>query len=938
MMSKILILTLLYFNVLGQIKSENFVNKVLRRIKKPKLWYEYTEEILNQIFKQKPLYHLQFTSYQLFKEMSYFMKYSERLLTKPEYNVIVKKASGRLELEDVGVFVLFVRKTAVHESFPHIYLPHVSYTWEFEVDNLLRVQFIFKSIYFKSSQYDCLKGNITLHQNTLGYSSNLRRDFFNKFIWSYPRFHFCGQMAMFVLYPSSNKIFIKLSVMEDMFYKVNMSFMVIDKNIMETKRGVFNLSETLYSSVLIKRSTMIISYHLQVHKTQRIALKILRSVVLLIFNGPGFLSKMLKAVVFKFDNQHKYAMTTTFQCMIQVLSYNVKYNTIAYFNFTSRNTKIHKLHIFSYKLNILHIPSILCSKMSCTFHILGPTAYHINITHLYQSYKGVKTMDCIYGGISFIEQSGHEIKTICESHNTSVSQSRSIFSSTAELISVAYSYEHYSKLVTTMHFELTKCQPVQIDICKFNSRCHSNDKQLCIDYIGPIFNKSHIEYIYNDSKAKLYYSLRLNQCVVFQFVQELTFDTLYEKYITLRYLSHCKLELQASSISTAGYIMRYKFKGSSMHNRSDEKWSISFKGFNDEFCYQLGAGSKYECMYKICKNIDCYHFLMPWKVVPFYEISGNMSENTFRMWAHTTSPTFDTSFRFEINFARWTHSWMDMVVWKEKSSDISGFMYLQEKIPIRESDFRLLYVTGNPRDILRFSLISVNRTENTNLTVVLNIYSLINRKPWKYYSGLELQWKNYFVLSGAFNSKSVSVPGSIFEVSISVDEKHNLISTDSLQAQWINDRYSRYTNFTPQVENGDNYCDLTFSDGKWCNYSSYQKQGFFINKYYYLFESETVGFTARGWSKRQHSHSWSYMEAEELCMGIGGHLPYFLDREELEELIDFLRNSPHILPYEAFYIGMNLKDEHKVILFLVFFTMCDNFLMLFSGKFEEILI
>ena len=213
---------------------------------------------------------------------------------------------------------------------------------------------------------------------------------------------------------------------------------------------------------------------------------------------------------------------------------------------------------------------------------------------------------------------------------------------------MAYWYEHYSKLITSISFELTKCQPVQIDICKFHSRCHSNDKQLCIDYIDPIFNTniSHIEYHYDDLKAKLYYSPSLNQCIVFQFVQELTFDTLYEKYITSRYLSHCKLDLQASSISTAGYIMKYKFQGFSTHNRSDEKWSISFKGNSDKFCYQLEK--RYKCMYRVGEH----HIYLPWKTVSFFDISNDIPEKSFRIWTQTASPTSDASFRFEIELCK----------------------------------------------------------------------------------------------------------------------------------------------------------------------------------------------------------------------------------------------------------------------------------------------
>ena len=83
-----------------------------------------------------------------------------------------------------------------------------------------------------------MKGNITIFQNSL----------------HFPTFIFCGQMTTFFLYPSSSKINIKLSVMEDILYKVNMSYMVMDNNLIETTKGNFNSSEVLYSSVTINRT------------------------------------------------------------------------------------------------------------------------------------------------------------------------------------------------------------------------------------------------------------------------------------------------------------------------------------------------------------------------------------------------------------------------------------------------------------------------------------------------------------------------------------------------------------------------------------------------------------------------------------------------------------------------------------------------------------
>ena len=345
-MIKILMLPLLFLLIIpAETTTYDLVNKILRNVKKPKIWHLYIKQVLHKMLQELHLYHgsIRGTSYQLYKGLENFVNYSKTLVTKPKYSLTVKPASGRLELEDVGTNVLFVHKIMVKDLFPVIYLPHVSYSWKFQTEIKLRVQLKFRSIYFQSSPHDCLKGNITIYQNFERHLPFVKPYLFNNMgLNSY----FCGQMAKFLLYSSSNNVFIKLSVMKDVFYKVNMSFMVIDNNIIKTKRGNFDLLQTLYSSVLIKGSVLVISYHVLVKKTHKIVLKIPTDVILVVFDGPGFQSTKLKNVHIKYDKEYKYSITTTFQCMVQVLSYEYTLTTASLFSFFFKSNKAAKLQFF----------------------------------------------------------------------------------------------------------------------------------------------------------------------------------------------------------------------------------------------------------------------------------------------------------------------------------------------------------------------------------------------------------------------------------------------------------------------------------------------------------------------------------------------------------------------------------------------------------------
>ena len=160
-------------------------------------------------------------------------------------------------------------------------------------------------------------------------------------------------------------------------------------------------------------------------------------------------------------------------------------------------------------------------------------------------------------------------------------------------------------------------------------------------------------------------------------------------------------------------------------------------------------------------------------------------------------------------------------------------------------------------------------------------------------------------------TQPVSIPGSVSRISIDIREIHNNItSKDKLEALWANDKQSRYIDSNLKSMK-NSYCRESAFEQKECNYSSYAEDGYFIDKYYYLFESRFTKITGSLIGRLSYT-LWSWKDADKLCRNIGGHLPYFLSREELNELTDFLKNSPHILPYEAIYVGMTLNSTQKV--------------------------
>ena len=472
----------------------------------------------------------------------------------------------------------------------------------------------------------------------------------------------------------------------------------------------------------------------------------------------------------------------------------------------------------------------------------------------------------------------------------------------------------------------TRCQSVQIDICKFHTRCQSayNVKD-CLKYVKPIFQPFNISFNYNHLKSQLQYSLRVNQCVIFQFTQDLKYNTIYEEGVYHKYLSHCILNIKASSFQKPGYTINYMFKGSSRHKKLDEKWYISFRGLNDKFCYKIGMIENTLCLLKICSKINCFGskysiFSMFHKTyAPFYKISNQSNETEFLILVETKTPTFDTSFDFKLNFARWTPGWINVIVWITEALYSSRLQYAKEIIPIRKERMRVQSLIENPNSILYLYINIPKIFRKVHIGLLLAMYSLIEPRPWRYYDKLWLKRTSCFKLSNLFKTQIFSIPGTVTRISVIVKEIHNITSEDKLEAFWINNRNSRYTDLN-LLSVKKSYCLVSFKDQKLCNYSSYTEDGYFMNKYYYLFENPYIKMTGGIVAKVYHK-LWSWKEANHLCRDIGGHLPYFLSREELEELVDFLKNSPHILPYESLYTGMTINSKQKVK-YLVHSSLC----------------
>ena len=338
-------------------------------------------------------------------------------------------------------------------------------------------------------------------------------------------------------------------------------------------------------------------------------------------------------------------------------------------------------------------------------------------------------MDCIYGGISFIEKTENtdsELNSFCTPHNGGLSHSRRIISKMATLIILTFWYKHYSQTSVSISLISTKCRAIQIDICKFHLSCLYNSRQSrCLEYIRPIFRAANVKFEYQNVQtfsnkvSQVSFLPQLNQCIIFQYTQNLKFNTIYENSDADKYLSHCRLRLRVASIAKPGLKVNYIFLGSSKHRENDKKWYINFKGLNDKFCYRLGIRGKLYCQSQICTKERCFsraNQFIPHELVSFFKVTSK-TDTEFQIIANTASPTFDLSFYFQMKLARWTQTWIDVVVWITTSVATSQIVYLSESIPIELRKHRVKFISRKPNTLLFLHFKSSSKNKNSYMVV-----------------------------------------------------------------------------------------------------------------------------------------------------------------------------------------------------------------------------
>ena len=253
-------------------------------------------------------------------------------------------------------------------------------------------------------------------------------------------------------------------------------------------------------------------YYISVRKLARVIIKNITSKHhgFLVFDGPGYLSPTMNAT-------KNVIITSTFQCLVLVFLTGDKMTNNEQFKFISKTLSTDNIVINVTNTSMFNIPQLKCMKNVYISLFLAESGYEVNITAIVVKSTNPYNINCLYAGLVTGERVANdykESKTICEVNSVSRGQSISFYSSNSSLILVMYWYKKYSEIDASVMVSQTKCKPVIINPCHFNTFCLEYIPK-CQSYLDKVTRFSSIN-LKVQSKDSVIYEGNFGKCSILQ--------------------------------------------------------------------------------------------------------------------------------------------------------------------------------------------------------------------------------------------------------------------------------------------------------------------------------------------------------------------------------------------------------------------------------------
>ena len=174
---------------------------------------------------------------------------------------------------------------------------------------------------------------------------------------------------------------------------------------------------------------------------------------LVVFDGPGLLFDTL-------SETNQYIVTSTFQCMILLLTTNNKLSYEGYFIFTSQPQSIFTQKYISQTNKQMYYPNEECKSGLCISSFTADEGYHINITTTSVKSTMSTYYNSLYAGFYAGEGLVSEFIETKQLSGNYDGQDISFYSNNSSMIIFMYWYEGISEINASVILSQTKCKAV----------------------------------------------------------------------------------------------------------------------------------------------------------------------------------------------------------------------------------------------------------------------------------------------------------------------------------------------------------------------------------------------------------------------------------------------------------------------------------------------
>ncbi len=303
------------------------------------------------------------------------------LVTKASGYFYVRNLEGGLNLFPLGLN----RKIA---EYYYIYTQRI--VWKFSLDPKLSQNLTFPILDFsrRPKKLFCRQASIHIQRT----SSD---------IYSHRQLFFCEHHPQFSVFPSFQDISVNLTTFPLIDIKIDILFVVFDRGLITTQRELFPFSTSQkprkpFSNIISSLNIVLQRWLLKVDKLEQILINTRFYESFSIFDGPDLFSE---------ENHNKsWVITTTFQCVIQLLVHNFHKQYQPNISFVAKQRQPH-LVIFMNKVGnkTISLPNDNCSEMICVLVLKSAAPSFINVSISKFSHHGHTDHNCVFGGLQKVD-------------------------------------------------------------------------------------------------------------------------------------------------------------------------------------------------------------------------------------------------------------------------------------------------------------------------------------------------------------------------------------------------------------------------------------------------------------------------------------------------------------------------------------------------------